>query len=140
MKKILFLALLIMPLAISAQNFVWSGSITKKVAADTIIWAYKFRPNAPWSLDIKYDAFNGTTATFAIIVSNWTDGSWNYYPTNVVTFPVTLNPTADQYTGQFGGNKSTRPYYGPYIIFMKFGIRLTWGNTTTGAFQWRLKQ
>ena len=139
MKKSILLLFLAIPLALSAQNFTWTFSSKIPVAhTDTIIWADKFR-DAPFSLDIDYTGLNHAIK-FAVVVSNWTNGAYSFYPFEGVSFPVTLDPVADAYTDANGVSHASDSYKGKDIPYARFGILITKIQATTGKVNGRLKQ
>jgi hypothetical protein len=139
MKKILFLALLMIPLAAFSQNPKWTGSSKIPVSVtDTIIWADKFS-NAPFSLDVDYSGLNHAVK-FAVVVSNRTDGSYSYYKFSGIIQPVTLDPTVDAYAYPVGKTHANQMFGGKDIKYFKFGIKITKLEATTGNIGWILKQ
>jgi hypothetical protein len=139
MKKILFFALLMIPLAAFSQNPKWSGTSKIPVSVtDTIIWADKFN-NAPFSFDVEYYGLNHAVM-FAIVVSNRLDGSYSYYKFPGIVFPILLDPVGDAYTYPVGINHATQIFKGKDILYNRFGILIHKVQPTIGNVNWLLKQ
>lgn len=140
-KKLLLMLFCALSLAASAQNFPWEGIITlDSTSADsTIVWCDKFRPNQAWSLDVDYTDLTDSVY-FAIIISNFNNGSFGFFPLNNIIFPVKLDPVADAY---YGDNKvlfATYAFAASKISFTRFGILLYKEGIVTGEFKYRFKQ
>lgn len=133
--------LCMLSMAASAQSYQWSGSVDMAPADDTVFqWCDKFRPNQPWSLDVDYTALSDSIH-FGIVISDFNNGAFGYYPLNNITWPLLLDPTADAYRGYNGEIKASYPFKARDISFTKFGIMIIQLDTAmTGTVNYRFKQ
>jgi hypothetical protein len=136
MKKIFLFLMLVLPMVASAQ---WNGYCKVPVShTDTTVWCDDYR-NKPFSLDIDYTSLNHAIK-FAVVVSNWDNGAFSYFPFTGIVFPLTLDPTADAYTDDKGISHASHSFSGKDIRFSRFGIRITKLVPTTGLVKWKFKQ
>lgn len=138
MKRFIILLFCAVSLNAAAQ-FAWEGTITlDSASADTsIYWANSFR-DKPFSLDIDYTDID-SIFRFAIVISNYDNGSFSYYSFSDVTFPVTYNP-ALVYHDPAHNPHATDLYKGSGITYKRFGIMLIKQGYRSGSIKYRLKQ
>ena len=141
MKRILLLLFCAVSLAASAQNAYDDNLIVldSSSADSTIVWFEKFRPNQAWSLDVEYTGLNDSIQ-FAIVISNFNNGSFGYYPLNNIIFPLKLDPIVDLYRGTDGIMYATYTFTASKIAFTRFGILIIKSGYVLGNFKYRFKQ
>jgi len=149
MKTLFLILLCAASLTASAQwvlqptaKFAWAGTFTLDSATTdtTQIWAENYRSNQPWALDVDYTSVDTTNVKFAIIISNFSNGAYSYYPFSGLTFPLIINPVADSYKDAAGTTHATRAFKDKDITFARFGVLIIKTGYRSGEIIFKLKQ